>query len=190
MKPSLTDLLLLDAGALDPSQAARVRAWLAVHPDDAVPLVEDRPVETGWRLPPPGLGLGLRAGLPGVLAAESLRPGDRVDLRLDAREDADQVGVVLLRQVAGPDGDEWQVEAPRSPAELVPLSRYPRQDDGRHSLSVRVQPPRGRQRLGLVLVPLDLQVDWATEGDARWRTLLTAVRRGELPVGTTELRVD
>lgn len=190
MRPSLTDLLLLEAGALDPAQAARTRAWLQAHPEDAVALVEDEPVESGWRLPPPGMGLGLRAGLPGVLAGEGLRAGDRVDLRLDARVDADRLGVVLLRQARGPASGSWAVEAPRMASELVPLSRYPREGDGRHCLSVRVQPPAGRQRLGVVLVPLDLPVAWTADGDVRWAALLAAVERGEVAVGTTDLIVE
>ncbi|MCK6502525.1 hypothetical protein L6R53_03870 [Myxococcota bacterium] len=189
MRPSLTDLLLLEAGALDPAQAARTRAWLVAHPEDAVELVDDEPIASAWRLPPPGMGLGLRAGMPGVLAGEGLRPGDRVDLRLEARPDADRLGVVLLRQAQGPGAGPWAVEAPRSQAELVPLSRYPREADGRHSLSVRVQPPAGRQRLGLALVPLDLPIDWTAPGEARWSALLEAVRRGEVAVGTTDLTV-
>lgn len=183
MKPDQATLLLFEAGALDPGQAALVAAWLARYPGDRATLSELDLVDSGWRLPPPGLGLGLAAGMPPVMSPPRLRPGDRHQLLLAARPDAAERLVVLLRRGDG----GWQVDAPGTIAECLTLDRFPTEADGRHRIELVARGPAGRQRLAVALPRADQPLDWAAALDRRWAALLAGLANGSVPVGTVEL---
>lgn len=192
MKPGDDLLLRYVAGVLDPAAAAGVAAWIEQDPGLAarVRALSDEldalpPPAPGPRLPPPGLGMDLAAGAPPVMGPARLRVGDALSIHLAPRDDVGERALLVLRRLGR---DPWQVVAPGSAAQVVPLSRVPVEADGRHRVDLRLSGPPGLQRWAIALPLLATHIDWAAAEP--WAAVLADVEAGRVPVGSTEVEVQ
>lgn len=192
-RPGDDTLLLYLAEALDPGAQAAVEAWLREHPAlrarlDALraePVI-DLP-ERGLPIPPPGFGLDVSAGQPRVMGPSSMRMGDRFQIHLPPRPDPAVEGVIVLRDL----GTGWQVLTPSHPTRALPLSRLPREEDGRHRVDLVTRPPAGRQRWAIALMPLSPAAETPPQVDHEpWASLHRGLEAGSIPVGVVEIELQ
>jgi hypothetical protein len=191
--PADSTLLLFAADALDPGQAATVRAELARDPALEAHLLalsrdlDEEPVEQGFRVPPPGLGLPVTLQQAAALGPALMRAGDRFEVCLPPRPAPEREGVVVLRDI----GAGWQIVSPLQPDRAIALSALPRSPDGGHQVNLLARPPRGRQRWAVALVPMD-QLPGAPPPLAShepWGSLRQGLEAGTVPVGVVEIEL-
>ena len=187
-------LLAFHADALEPGDAADVRAALAADPSLAqrlaalaaalVPAAEP----PAFSIPPPGLGFagfGLQ-GTAGVVMSgdDSLAPGDRFRVTLDPHGQPDARRVVVLYRSA-----QWDVVFPTCPDEDVAVAVLPTDDQGRHVLDLAARPEPGRQRWAVALPERGTRIDWRAPVPERWANLRRGLRRGRVPVASVDVTV-
>lgn len=179
------------AGALEPGEEALVAHALAGDPALAAQAEQigaalDRDEARTWWLPPPAsAGLGALRVAAGVLAGESLRPGDRFTLRIPPLPDPGRRQVVVLQRGAG----DWQVVFPRAPQEAVTLECLEPSPDGGWRLDLAARPETGRQRWAVALpLPDEACPDWSAPEP--WSVLSSAIRRGAVAASSVDVEVS
>lgn len=188
-EPSDADLALLLADALEPHDKAELVAQIEADPalgrrrdELARTLVEPPAPSSSWRIPPPGLGLRARTGLPAVLGTERIRAGDHFKISLPPFDEAGRLGVVVLRE----EDLGWVVLSPAAPREAVSLDRCARQDGVDLVVDLVARRPLGRQRWAVALLPLPVPEG---PGEDPWSPVRLAVAEGRVPVGSVEIEV-
>lgn len=188
------DLVFYLAGLLDPAESARLEERLARDPELHAALVslsgrwnpDVEVVVPQWRIPPPGLGVGAAAEVPAVFSEQTLRPGDRFSVRIDALADADRRRVVVLRKAEG----GWDVVFPAAERSAITLQDLAKDAEGCFQLDLTAQEPAGRQRWAVALPQTGQPVDWSLPHQERWQWLQDAVAGGEVPVASVDIRVS
>lgn len=191
--PVERDLVFYLAGLLDPAQALRFEERLAADPSLQAALVGlsgrwSPDVEVSvpqWRVPPPGLGVGAMAEVPAVFSEQTLRPGDRFSMRIDALPDAGLRRVVVLRKI----DSGWDIVYPSAAGQTLTLTDLKQDTEGCFQLDLTVQSPPGRQRWAVALPEVAAKVDWSLPEDRRWRWLRDAVAGGGVPIASVDIEV-
>jgi hypothetical protein len=186
------ELHALLAGALDPGEAARLRARARHDPDLRARLAALRAETTPpgrtrsptWFLPPPGRGT-IRATTQreAVFGPADVLPGDVVRIRLVT----DAVGwrAVVLRRVEG----QWELVEPAGPdSPPVGPDDLEREEDA-WILPIEAAGPPGLQRWAVVLMPAGWAPDWGAPAEARGEDVRVALAHARVPAVTVDVRV-
>ena len=185
-------LLAWIAGALEPGEAEDVAAALLADPAlaELAERLRERArgghVERAWALPPPGVrggqrsfGVSLEAS---AFSSGPVRAGEAFRLLLEDPGPPARFVVVLVR---GPRG--WEVLAPGAPEDVVRLDELPRVASGGYHLDLVAPELPSPARWGVALPPLELEIHWEHEGEARWAALREALFDGTVPVCVIEV---
>lgn len=172
--------------ARDATLGRRVQALQAVL---AAGTPED-PLESRWRLPPPGVAGGrtgacLQVAPVPLLAGDGLHAYDPFDVRIDGIADPDDRRVVVMVRQR----EDWSVVSPTAPAEDLRLSDLDRAPDGPFVLTLAARPEVGRQCWGVALPPWRAPVGWSLPPEARWAELRDHIYRNAVPIFVFEVDV-
>ena len=145
-----------------------------------------------WRIPPPRMGFDLQAGRRAAFAERSTAEDDRLQVRIGdsfqlicpSIEAPEHRLVVLLRRI---EGEDWTVQSPARPAQLIHLSQLPREPDGTWRLDLRATGPAGLQRWALALPSDDLPIDWLAPPEQRWAALQRGIASASVPTAALEI---
>lgn len=179
MRVSDRDLAAWLAMALEPPRHLEIARALAASPALVARLerlshATPEPQRSSWILPPPGLGAFTSAPV-AVMGDEA--PWIRIALPQTAAP-TDRV-LVLERQQG-----EWTVISPNSPSETLTVADLPQEESVRQ---LDVAPNSHAERIGVVLVPAFVVIDWNEPPETRWEALMEGVLSGNWLVGTLSL---
>jgi len=178
---------LAQAVARSPALAERARARQRVL--ERLPTLRARPMPipgSDWR----GQLVARRvhAGNLGEDAlGEGLRPGDRVELRVNALTDPIRRELVAMTRDAE---GRWDVVWPEHADERTPVEALERDADGALKVSLSASPTIGTQRWLLVFPETPWPVDWSLPRAIRWEQLMARISTGAVPLFTFELEVS
>ncbi|MCB9741105.1 MAG: hypothetical protein H6741_29550 [Alphaproteobacteria bacterium] len=186
-------LVFYRAGLLDPAERHDFEQLLLRSPELQAQLASldsrwspEVDVEVPrWRVPPPGLGVGARAGLPAVFSESTLRPGDRFTVRIDPLTSPEAHRVVIMQRL----GRDWDVVFPKAPHQSISLDQLPLDEDGCFQLDLVARAPGGRQRWAVALPwERSMNLTWS-HATPDWDWLRMGVASGQIPVASVDIEV-